>query len=272
MKFTVYYISDRTAITAEAFGKTLISQFNSVSIQQTTHRFIDSVEKAQNITQEINTSLVETKNTAIIFSTLVNPELRKIVQHSNGHFIDLFNLAIPALEKIFESNATFNAGLAHGNAQDSNYEQRMDAVNFALIHDDGVSVTHYDKADIILTGVSRSGKTPSCLYLALHYGIYAANYPLTEETLTNNSLPTELQQFQSRIFALTIQADRLQKIRASRLPNTQYSSLNQCKLEIRQAEKLFHKANFPMLDVTSSSVEEIATTVLHFYNSSKLTV
>jgi regulator of PEP synthase PpsR (kinase-PPPase family) len=270
MIFNVYYISDKTAITAEAFGKTLISQFSSVTIKQSTHRFIDSDEKAHKLKIEINTKLTESNNTAILFSTLVDPKLREIVKQSSGHFLDLFNLAIPELEKIFKCNASINSGLAHGSVQDRNYEQRMDAVNFALVHDDGISVNHYDKADIILTGVSRSGKTPTSLYLAMHYGIYTANYPLTEETLTTDTIPTELQRYQSRVFALTIQADRLQKIRASRLPDTQYSSLNQCKLEIRQAEKLIKKSNFPVLDVTSSSVEEIATTVLHFYNSNKI--
>ncbi|MFV1984745.1 MAG: pyruvate, water dikinase regulatory protein, partial [Thiohalomonadales bacterium] len=260
MKYTVYYVSDRTAITAEAFGKTLISQFKSVSFEQTTYRFIDTKDKAQQLTQEINSTVTESADgKIIIFSTLVNPELREVVEQSQGEFFDLFNLAIPKLENIFNTTATFDAGLAHGSAQDTDYEHRMDAVNFTLGHDDGASVQHYDKADIILTGVSRSGKTPTCLYLALHYGIYAANYPLTEENLTNDQLPTELQKHASHVFALTIQANRLQKIRASRLPDTVYSSLNQCKLEIRQAEKLITKANFPVLDVTSSSVEEIAT-------------
>jgi len=265
MKFKIYYVSDRTAITAEAFGKTLLSQFDTILFEEVTSRYVDTPEKANALTQEINSAQLE--STTIIFSTLINSKLREIVKQSQCHFFDLFNQMIPTLETIFNSKATYNIGLAHGSAQDADYERRMDAVNFALVHDDGVSVDHYKNANIILTGVSRSGKTPTCLYLALHYGIYAANYPLTEETLSADSLPTELQQHQSRVFALTIQADRLQKIRSSRLPNTQYSSLLQCKNEIRQAEKLFTKANIPKLDVTKSSVEEIATTILQFYNS-----
>ncbi|MFV2061627.1 MAG: pyruvate, water dikinase regulatory protein, partial [Gammaproteobacteria bacterium] len=242
MKFNIYYISDKTAITAEAFGKTLLSQFESVPFKQITYRFIDDIDKAQKLSHEIDSDIQKSDGTAVIFSTLVNPELRTVMAQANGHFIDLFDLVIPKLEKIFNSTAIPHAGLAHGNARDTDYEQRMDAVNFALVHDDGVSVNHYNKADIILTGVSRSGKTPTCLYLAMHYGIYAANFPLTEETLTNDVLPAELQQFKSRVFALTIQANRLQEIRASRLPHSQYASLNQCKLEIRQAEKLMKKA------------------------------
>ncbi|VAW96259.1 Phosphoenolpyruvate synthase regulatory protein [hydrothermal vent metagenome] len=267
MQYNVYYISDCTAITAESFGKTVLSQFDTIHFKQVSYRFIDDNAKALKLSQEIDSNSVLDKNLPIIFSTLVNPELRAIVAKSNGHFFDLFNLLIPKLESILNSKASFNSGLAHGNAQDANYEQRMDAVNFALVHDDGVNVKHYSKADIILTGLSRSGKTPTSLYLAMHYGIYVANYPLTEENLTCDDLPTDLIQYQAQVFALTIQADRLHKIRMSRLPNSRYSSLNQCKLEIRQAEKLITKAKFPSLDVTSSSVEEIATTVLLFYNS-----
>jgi len=270
MKFSVYYISDRTAITAEAFGKTLLSQFSSIQFKQITFRFVDTVQKAHKTIQEITSKLAHDNSTPLIFSTLVNPELRTIVEQSQFHFFDLFTLVIPNLEEIFKCTASFYPGLAHSQAQDNNYEQRMDAVNFALVHDDGTCANHYDKADIILTGVSRSGKTPTCLYLAMHYAIYAANYPLTEETLSADTVPIELQQFQSRVFALTIQANRLQKIRASRLPNSKYSSLNQCQLEIRQAEKLIKKAYFPMLDVTSISIEEIATTVLNFYDSTIL--
>ncbi len=265
MKFNVYYISDQTAITAEAFGKTLLSQFDSIQFNQATYRYINNIEKAQKLTRDINS--VTSDNLPIIFSTLINSDLRKIIATSHSHFIDLFNIAIPNLENIFSTTASYDSGLAHGKAQDTNYEQRMDAVNFALLHDDGLSLQHYDKADIILTGISRSGKTPTSIYLAMHYGVYAANFPLTEECLTAEQLPSELQRNHSRVFALTIQPDRLQQIRVSRLPNTQYSSLAQCKLEIRQAEKLIKKANYPMLDVTSSSVEEIATTVLNYYNS-----
>ncbi len=267
MQFSVYYISDRTAITAESFGRTLLSQFETQHFKHITCRFIDNKIKAQQLSQELQSNSNALTNRPIIFSTLVNPELRTIIAQNHCHFFDLFDLVIPDLEQILNSKATFNPGLAHGNAQDANYEQRMDAVNFALVHDDGVSVHHYDKADIILTGLSRSGKTPTSLYLAMHYGLYVANYPLTEENLNSDNLPTTLTKYQSRVFALTIQADRLHKIRMSRLPHSRYSSLNQCKLEMRQAEKLITKANLPSLDVTSSSVEEIATTILLFYNS-----
>jgi hypothetical protein len=266
MKFIIYYISDRTAITSEAFGKTLVSQFKEVRIEEITHRFVDNAEKARKVADEINAVSKTEANLPVVFSTLVNESVRNVIQNTHCHFFDLFNLIVPELERVFKTTATYSLGLAHGSAHDASYEQRMDAVNFSLVHDDGVGIDHYDKAEIILTGVSRTGKTPTCLYLAMHYGIYAANYPLTEENFKNDEVPQELKKHKSRVFALTIKADRLQKIRDARMPNTTYSSLGQCQSDIRKAEDLFRKLSIPVLDVTASSVEEIATTVLNAFN------
>lgn len=268
MKYSVHYISDRTAITAEAIGKTLISQFDAIQFVETTHRFIDNADKARELADDLTRQALSENNLPIVFSTLVKAPLRDIIKTASCHYYDLFSLVMPELERVFKMSPTLSMGLARGSAQDASYEQRMDAVNFALGHDDGVGIDHYDKADIILTGVSRTGKTPTCVYLAMHYGIYAANYPLTEELLTQEDVPIELTRFKSRVFALTIQAERLAKIRASRMPNSKYSSLQQCQTEIRQAEAIFRRLNIPVMEVTSSSVEEIATTVLSLYGSS----
>jgi len=268
MKYSVYYVSDRTAITAEAFGKSLISQFDAVEFVESTHRFIDNSDKAQELADELTALAQSENNLPIVFSTLIKSSLRDIIKSASCHYYDLFSLLMPELERVFKMSPTMSMGLAHGNAQDAGYEQRMDAVNFALVHDDGIGIDHYDKADIILAGVSRTGKTPTCVYLAMHYGIYAANYPLTEEILSSENLPMELTRYQSRVFALTIQPERLQKIRASRLPNSNYSSLSQCQTEVRQAEAMFRRLKIPVMDVTQSSVEEIATTVLSLYGDS----
>lgn len=267
MKFTIYYISDRTAITAEAFGKTLLSQFDALQFNESTHRFIDNSEKAEELAKELTAIAKAENRLPIVFSTLINSPLRDIVKRGSCHYFDLFNIMMPELERIFKMSPTLSLGLARGSAEDAGYEQRMDAVNFALGHDDGLGIDHYDRADIILTGVSRTGKTPTCVYLAMHYGIYAANFPLTEEVLDQEGLPDELTRHKPKVFALTIQADRLQKIRASRMPDSKYSSLQQCQSEIRQAEAIFRRLNIPVLNVTSSSVEEIATTVLSAYGS-----
>ena len=267
MKYSVHYVSDRTAITAEAIGKTLISQFDAIQFVETTHRFIDNSDKAKQLADELTAQALAENSLPIVFSTLVKSPLRDIIKTASCHCFDLFNLVMPELERVFKVSPTLSLGLAHGSAQDANYEQRMDAVNFALGHDDGVGIDHYDKADIILTGVSRTGKTPTCVYLAMHYGIYAANYPLTEEILTQENIPIELTRYKSRVFALTIQAERLAKIRTSRMPDSKYSSLQQCQTEIRQAEAIFRRLNIPVMEVTTSSVEEIATTVLSLYGN-----
>lgn len=268
MKYSVYYVSDRTAITAEAIGKTLLSQFDAIHFVETTHRFIDNSEKAQQLADEITARAQLENNLPIVFSTLIKGNLRDILNGASCHYLDLFNFMMPELERVLKISPTLSLGLAHGSAEDANYEQRMDAVNFALGHDDGVGIDHYDRADIILAGVSRTGKTPTCVYLAMHYGIYAANYPLTEEELESEKVPDQLTKHRSHVFALTILPERLQKIRSSRMPDSKYSSLQQCQSEIRHAEAIFRHLKIPVFDVTTSSVEEIATTVLSLYGNS----
>ena len=147
MKYAVYYVSDRTAITAEAFGKTLLSQFDTVEFNESTHRFVDNSEKAQKLVEELNARSKEENNLPIVFSTLIKTKLRDIVKGSSCHFFDLFGMMIPELERIFQITPILSLGLAHGSAQDASYEQRMDAVNFALGHDDGVGIDHYDKLE-----------------------------------------------------------------------------------------------------------------------------
>jgi regulator of PEP synthase PpsR (kinase-PPPase family) len=139
---------------------------------------------------------------------------------------------------------------------------RIDAVNFALDNDDGSKIKHYDKADIILVGVSRSGKTPTCLYLALQFGIKAANYPLTEEDLQNFSLPDVLKPHKHKIFGLTIDPERLAAIRNERKANSRYASLAQCYYETEEVEHLYQQEQISFLSTTDLSVEEISTKIM----------
>ena len=96
------------------------------------------------------------------------------------------------------------------------YNMRIEATNFAMSSDDGQGVQHYHEADLILMGVSRSGKTPTCLYLALQYGVFAANYPLAEEDLESGRLPQILEGFRAKIYGLTISPETLTQIRRER--------------------------------------------------------
>ena len=136
-------------------------------------------------------------------------------------------------------------------------------VHGPLAHDDGRGVRGYDDAEIILVGVSRSGKTPTCLYLALQYGIFAANFPLTEDEFESGGRIPTLPAHRDKLFGLTIEPHRLEEIRRERRPGSQYASPQQIGFEVRQAEALYRKLGIPFLDTTKMSIEEIASRILH---------
>ncbi len=262
MKRMVFYLSDRTGITAETLGHSLLTQFEVVPFERESVRFVDSLEKANNFAARINRVAAETGTRPIVFSTLVNPELREAISTSDCVFFDLFDAFIAPLEQELGAKSSHAAGRSHSMAHEAGYEARVDAVNFALHHDDGISTRDYHKADVIIIGVSRSGKTPTSLYLALHYGIYAANYPLTEEDQGELRLPDALKPYREHLFGLMIKAERLQQIRSKRRPDSRYASLKQCQLETRQVEALYRAQGIPAIDTTTMSVEEIATSIL----------
>ena len=139
----------------------------------------------------------------------------------------------------------------------------MDAINFAQSHDDGAMTRDLDRSQVILVGVSRCGKTPTSLYLALQFGVRAANFPLTPDDFADRRLPASVMPYRERLFGLTIQPERLRDIREERRPGSRYASIESCRQEIREAEHLMQQYTIPMLDTTSKSIEEIATTILH---------
>ena len=167
-----------------------------------------------------------------------------------------------SLEKELCAAPTQEVGRSHGLVDHASYNARIEAVNFALTHDDGIGTRNYHEAEIILVGLSRSGKTPTCVYLALQFGIRAANYPITEEDLQDSALPKPLHDHRAKLFGLAIDAYRLQRIRTERKPNSRYASLQQCRLEVNRINNLFKHENIRSLDTTTSSVEEIATIIL----------
>lgn len=258
---SVFFISDRTGITAESLGRSLLSQFEGISFEKITLPFLDSVEKARDAVARINETAVNDGQRPIVFSTLTLPAVLNIIEHSDALILDLFEMFIVPLEAELGQLSSHAVGRSH--AAGADYSARMDAVNYALNHDDGGIAKELHSADVILVGVSRCGKTPTSLYLALQFGVYAANYPLVAEDFSSNALPPALKPLKSKIFGLTIQPERLQQIRSERSPDSRYASLENCRFEIHQAESLLHQSGITCLDVTSMSVEEIATTVLH---------
>ncbi len=263
MERDVFFVSDRTGITAETLGLSLLTQFNGIKFKKHTRRFVDTLEKAHAVATEIRETARDGETRPIVFSTLIDAEMRRAVAASEGVFFDLMDTFISPLEVTLQQKSTHTIGRAREIADQAKYTVRMDAVNFALLTDDGLHTQDYGRADVILVGVSRTGKTPTCLYLALTFGIHAANHPLIEEELDEPRLPPALGPHHSRLFGLSIDPQRLHHIRRERKAEGTYASLKRCHYETAQAEALFRSENIPYLQATAMSVEEIASTVLH---------
>jgi len=260
---TVFFVSDRTGITAEALGRSLVSQFDGAAFKQVTLPFIDSVDKAKEAVARIAAAAREDGTRPLVFSTMVQDDLRAIFRGSEALCLDFFDTFIGPLERELDMKSSHTSGKAHAGADDASYVNRIEAVNFVLANDDGVTTRNYPKADVVLVGVSRSGKTPTCLYLALQYGIYAANYPLTEDDMDKGRLPEALLPHRDKLYGLTIEPVRLQQIRQERRPDSRYASPDQVSYEVKKAENLFKGAGIPYINTTHPSIEEIATTILH---------
>jgi regulator of PEP synthase PpsR (kinase-PPPase family) len=258
-KCTIFYVSDGTAITAETVGHSLISQFRDLDFTQIRIPFVDSVEKAQEAAEQIKQ--INDDFQPLVINTVVDIKLRRIIHSGGGLKLDPFNRLLREIEKNLKIKRSPVVGRAHGIVDSQSYNARIDATNFALLHDDGVSVT-YDEADIILLGVSRSGKTPTCLYLALQYGLKAANYPLTEEDLDKLKIPDRILIHKNKTFGLTIDPFRLSQIRSERRAGTQYSNFRQCQQEVGDAESMFLRSGIQFLSTTNTSIEEISGKVL----------
>ncbi len=262
-KRSAFFVSDRTGITAEMLGHSLLTQFvDAVSFNEVTLPFIDSVEKARVAVEQINHQGTQDGTRPLVFSTLVHSAVSSVMASADALFLDCFEIFILPMEREHGVHASHTVGRSHSANDFVNYHHRMEAVNYSLSHDDGVSTRDLAEADVILVGVSRSGKTPTCLYLALQFGIRAANYPLIPEDFSSMQLPGQLKSLRKRLHGLTIRPDRLQQIRNERRPGSTYATLANCEFEVREAESLMRQEGIPYLDATSKSIEELATTIL----------
>lgn len=260
---SAFFLSDRTGITIEMLGHSLLRQFENLSFTEITLPYLDTTEKAETIVAQINDCAVLDGMRPLIFSTFVNPEIRAILDSANALHLDCFNIFISPLETELGIHSSHTVGRSHRVDDGMDYGQRIEAIRYTLEHDDGVSHRNWQQAGIILIGVSRSGKTPTCLYLALQYGICAANYPLTPEDFRYRQLPAELRNLRDKLFGFTTDPVRLHQIRNERKPGSEYASLKNCEYEVREAEALMRQEGIPYLDATSKSIEELATAVLH---------
>lgn len=259
---TVFFISDSTGITAKTLGQSLLSQFEAIEFRKVMLPHIDSEERARAVVEQIRATYMAEGNRPIIFDTVINTRIRDIISASPGFMIDIFATFLSPLERELNSQSSYSVGKSHASTDDSRYRDRINAVHYAMDNDDGSNLGHYDQADIILVGVSRSGKTPTCLYLALNFGVYAANYPFTEEDFEQRRLPEVLGRHRDKLFGLTIDPDRLSAIRNERKPGSRYASPRQCAFEVAEVESLLQRYKIPRVDATHYSIEEIASRIM----------
>ena len=265
-KRSAFFVSDRTGITAEMLGHSLLTQFDDVQFHEVTLPFVDTVDKAREVVRRVNNQAAEDGVRPLVISTLAKTEIATVVGGANALFLDCFEMFIGPLERELGAPASHAVGRTHNVSDIVNYYHRIEAVNFALAHDDGITRRELAEADVILIGVSRSGKTPTCLYLAMQFGIRAANYPLMPEDFASGELPPHVKVHRDKLRGLTIRAERLQQIRTARRPGTDYARIENCDYEIREAEALMRRESIPYLDATSKSVEELATTIMQDAN------
>ena len=258
----VFFVSDSTGITVETLGNALLSQFDHVEFTTATIPFVIDAAQAADVAARVDAAGYESTERPIVFSTLADSGLREILSRSNALVLDLFQAFIGTLEQELHVGSSHALGRFHAVTDKASYADRIGAVEFAISHDDGAGTRNYDDAEVILIGVSRSGKTPTCVYLAMQFGIRTANYPLTDEVLSRAALPPPLLDNRARLFGLTIDPERLRRIRSERRPGTAYSSPSRCRTEVREAETLFARHGIPCLDTSAASVEEIASRVL----------
>jgi regulator of PEP synthase PpsR (kinase-PPPase family) len=267
---TVFFVSDGTGITAETFGNAILAQFETRA-RHIRLPFVDTVDKAHQAVRQINHSAEVDGNRPIVFTTLVNMEVLKVIQDGcQGMLLDMFGTFVHPLENELKLKSNHRIGRFSDASKSKEYQSRIEAINFSLAHDDGQSNRDLEQSDVILVGVSRSGKTPTSLYLAMQYGLKASNYPLIPEDFERQQLPPALVPHRSKIFGLTIQPERLSEIRNERRPKSKYASLENCRMEVAEAESMMRRTGIRWLSTTTKSIEEIATTILQEIHPDRL--
>ena len=263
-KRTVFFLSARTGITAELLGNSLLTQFEDFDFLRVTIPFVDTPQRVAEAIRQVNETAQREGRRPLVISSVVDEAMSETIRRdAEALTLDLFQVFIQPLEAELGAKSSHAAGRSHGIANSHEYFARMEAINFTQAHDDGATTRDLEKAQVILVGVSRCGKTPTSLYLALQFGIRAANFPLTPDDFTDRRLPGSVVPLRAKLFGLTIQPERLREIREERRPGSKYAALDNCRFEVREAEALMTREGIPMLDTTTKSIEEISTTILH---------
>jgi regulator of PEP synthase PpsR (kinase-PPPase family) len=259
---TAFFVSDGTGITAEMLGRSLLTQFEGMDFHPVTVPFVDTEQKALACVRRIGEEARAGNGRPLVFTTLINENIRTVIHQADAFVLDFFERFLDPLETELGIKSAHTVGRSHSAMDMKEYQNRIEAVNFSLAHDDGVSARDLKKADVILVGVSRSGKTPTCLYLAMQFGVKAANYPLIPEDFERMKLPGSIEMHRDKLYGLSISPERLREIRNERRPNSRYATLENCRYEVQEAERLMEREGIRWLSSTTKSIEEIATTVM----------
>ncbi|AEK59053.1 MULTISPECIES: pyruvate, phosphate dikinase/phosphoenolpyruvate synthase regulator [Acidithiobacillus] len=262
---SVFFVSDRTGLTASSYGKSLLAQFRGIRFTTRAVPFVDCLERAQAAAREIEECQARTGQRAIVFSTLVDEAAQRVIVRTGAFVLNLFEAFIGPLEEELAQPSVHTLGRAFRPPGEGVHQRWLDAMEFALAHDDGIHPEHYSDADLILVGVSRSGKTPTALFLAMNFSLKVGNYPLTDADLEHDDLPAPLVAWRDKLVALTIEPETLHTIREKRRASPHYAALSVCRREVRAAERIFRKARIPVFDSTNTSVEELASSILKYH-------
>ena len=263
-KRTAFFISDGTGITAGSLGG-LLAHFPDTEFEQIRLPFIDSESKVEDAQKRIANAKMLGGIRPIVIMSIGNNKLRKELKAVDAYYVDLFEAFINPLGEEIKEDPLTRPGVSHS-MTGNNYGPRMEAINYALGHDDGITHSGLNQAQVILVGVSRSGKTPTSVYLAMQFGIKAANYPLIPEDFSRGTLPPILEGYIDKIFGLTIKPERLHSLRSERRPDSKYASLANCREEVGLAENLMKRLGIPMAESTSRSVEELSAIIIQNIN------
>ena len=259
---TVFFVSESTGITSETMGHSLLSQFPHIDFTYIQRPYVDTVEKAEKLVEEISQVCQNLGFRPLVFATMPDLAINKLLESADCYYYEIFENFIDKIGHDLHTKPTRESGLSHGLVNEKTYDLRIDALNFTLKHDDAMVLKTLGDADVIIVGVSRSGKTPTSLYLALKYGIKAANYPITDSDFEKHALPDVLLENREKLFATTIEATRLREIREKRRAGSQYAAIQTCKSELKKAQQLYDKYGLVPMDVTHQSIEELSAQIV----------
>ncbi|MCA3708750.1 MAG: kinase/pyrophosphorylase [Phenylobacterium sp.] len=265
--FHVHLVSDSTGETLNAMARAVCARFENVLPIEHYYALVRSPRQLERALADIEEA------PGVVMHTIVDDTLRTALEEGCRRLdmpcIAALDPLVSALSRYLGAALTRRVGAQH--ALDTDYFNRMDALNYAIGHDDGQGGEELDQADVVLVGVSRTSKTPTCIYLA-HRGIRAANFPL----VPGRPVPEALTRLSSAlVVGLTVSPDRLIQIRRNRLlslkesRDTAYTDIEAVREEVVQARRLYERQGWPVIDVTRRSVEETAAAVLNLLQSNR---